>query len=103
MKIKPEHLTQLVFTKQEAEAAMCIWEYVLLRNAETATTSSIGQIIATQGASEVRMKCLALAPQCEAAYQAMLAGGNEDEINNCDPFDWEFVPMWCEANEALFR
>ena len=46
------------------------------------------------GTAEVRDQVTALAPDCDAAWDAM--SGDEQEFMGC--FDWDFVPFWLEKN-----
>lgn len=80
-----------MMTRDEADAALCIWEYAL---------DPVGGDIATaeaflhwlkqdEGFATARDTVLDLAPMCEIAYVWAKHHGFDSS------FDWEFVPRWC--------
>jgi hypothetical protein len=70
-----------------AEAAMCMWEYVI----ENRDKPHIQAAIEAEGAGALRNNILARAEDCHKAWLLVA-----DNYPFC--FDWDFVPEWMEAN-----
>lgn len=84
----PSHL----YTEDEVDAALCIWEYCLLcRDADD--DSVFDWLRGGEGAALARNMCIMLAKDCDASYAVAVALGYDVA------FDWEFVPRW--VREAM--
>lgn len=70
-----------------AEAAACLWEEVLQGEDGAPWTLAMRR----HGAAEVRSYCVALAPLCDADWEAVAGDYG-------DPFDLEFCPAWLREN-----
>jgi len=77
------------YTAEYAEAACCIWEYML------ETPSSISDKFG--GATYARMFAVELAPYCHQSWEWAFKTAEYD-----DCFDWEWVPDYMEALYARY-
>ena len=68
-----------------AETAMCLWEYFL----EDEPKNYL-EYREENGACDTRMHVLSWAEACDAAWKHAVETRGYDE-----PFDWHFVPTWC--------
>jgi hypothetical protein len=89
-----------LYTEEEVDAAMCIWEECLMRQIswkkENGPYPDTGPPLfdwlrGGEGAAAARDMCIMLAPDVEACW--LLA---HDEFGFDDSFDWEFVPRWLD-------
>lgn len=76
-----------------AYGSLCIWE-AMLEGLAKPGCPWLGRRAGT-GIAALREDALALAPACEAAWNAL---GDEGQ-DHYAPFDWEFVPYW--LNECV--
>lgn len=68
-----------------AETAMCLWEYFLEDEPKNYVVYR-----ETFGVVETRMRVLSWAEACDAAWKHAVETRGYD-----GPFDWDFVPGWC--------
>lgn len=89
-----------VFTRDEAEAAMCLWEECIMRQfqwkKENGPYPDIGPPLydwlrGGEGTAMARDMCLEYASDIEACYEIAT-----EEFGFDDSFDWEFVPRWAD-------
>lgn len=76
-----------VYTEGEVEAAMCIWEYSISRQA-VKEDDVFDWLRGGEGAACARQQCIELCKDLDRSYHLARALGYDD----C--FDWEFVPRW---------
>lgn len=76
-----------------AEAACCVWEWMLERQGESA---EIAAHFTINGTIETRRLAISLAGLCLDTYDEL---GGENAICALDliPYDWEFIPAVCKA------
>ena len=80
-----------MMTRDECEAALCIWEYALSpvdqgRNDE----KFLDWLKQGEGWAQARTTVMDITSLCEIAYVWAKHHGYDD----C--FDWQFVPAWCQ-------
>jgi hypothetical protein len=75
------------YTRDETEAAMCIWEFCLDRRT-VGEEDVFDWLRGGEGAAAARDMCILLAPDCERSYLIAKGEGYDDN------FDWNFVPTW---------
>ena len=86
-------------TVREAIAAMCLWE-VVVDPGEHDMPRPWQAFRDEHGTCELRDKVLALAPSCEAAWNAL----SVDEQDAAGAFDWEYCPAWlCNSVDWVVR
>ncbi len=76
-----------MYTNDEVDAAMCIWEYCLLCRGKNDDTV-FDWLRGGEGMAAARDMCLDLAKDCDCSYQIAHNLGYDTS------FDWEFVPNW---------
>lgn len=76
-----------MYTYDECEAAMCIWEEAIHRQA-VKDDELFKWLAGGEGAATARGMCIELAKDIELSYHVAKMYGFDD----C--FDWDFVPMW---------
>jgi hypothetical protein len=76
-----------IYTRDECEGAMCLWEYCLLQRSND-DDSVFDWMRGGEGAANARDMCIDLASDLEQSYRVAKAFGYDD----C--FDWDFVPRW---------
>ncbi|MER9605379.1 hypothetical protein [Mesorhizobium sp. M0243] len=85
-----------LFTEADCEAAMCLWEAMLVEYREEGKpghewAEPMHARWDQWGTSEMRHDCIALAPIAERVWQIVRETGEEDHLV---PFDWEFIPAF---------
>lgn len=89
-----------LYTEDEVEAAMCIWEECIMRQIdwkkEHGPYPDIGPPLfdwlrGGEGVASARDMCIMLAPDVEESWKIAHKHFGFD-----DPFDWEFVPRWLD-------
>jgi hypothetical protein len=76
-----------IYSQDEMEAALCIWEAVLDVMLKQPTRS---EFFGEHGSWDIRIACGHLAAHCERIWQAFTNNGADDTVT----FDWEFVPAY---------
>lgn len=72
------------FSEVLVEAAMCMWEELVLHRDDTLWKGYWDAV----GTSQLRHDTIALAEHCDRAWKAL----SEDERENWIPYDWEWCP-----------
>jgi hypothetical protein len=83
------------YSLMEAEAALCVWEYLLEQrhfvSPEKVTPVGLGCLWDTEGTCAVRLLALDLGVAIERAY-VNFQTAHPDLGDGLGPFDWEVVP-----------
>jgi hypothetical protein len=78
-----------MYSTDEVEAAMCIWEECINRRLEK-DDKLFDWLRGGEGVASARDMCIQLCGDLEESY--LLA---REWFGFDDSFDWEFVPRWC--------
>jgi hypothetical protein len=84
------------YTADEVEAALCIWEYCMLRRNQE-DDNVFDWLRGGEGTASARQQCIELARDCEKSYHIARSHGYDTL------FDWEFVPRWVQLAMSVNR
>lgn len=95
-------MKQMMYTSQEVDAAMCLWEECIMRQVSWRNEHGITDtgppmfdwLRGGEGAASARDMCVCLAKDLEESWKVA-----HEKYGFDDSFDWEFVPRW--ADEAM--
>lgn len=78
-------------------AALCVWEWMVLAQAGMLESDYDGEefraVYEEKGTHEMRYLSMQVGREVDGAWRKLSA----NEQNNAEPFDWAFVPSFCES------